>query len=113
MASNDKCKKSNNVIAAAMIGSLSGAVFGLLLAPKSGRELRQDINEQCHKLGDKAEEIRDKAQSAWHNIEDKTEKTVENSKSWIQKGKLLVSNWKTLVYEIRHGGIVVIQHKQI
>lgn len=105
MANNEKSKKSNKVIAAAMIGSLSGAVLGLLLAPKSGRELRQDINEQGHKLGDKAVEIRDKAQSAWHYIEDKTEKTVENSKSWIQKGKLLASNFKTLVYEIRHGAL--------
>jgi gas vesicle protein len=105
MAINDKCKKSNKVFTAAMIGSLSGAIFGLLLAPKSGQELRQDITEQGHKLGDKAVEIRDKAQSAWHNIEDKTEKTIENSKSWIQKGKQLVSNLKTLVYEIRHGAL--------
>ena len=79
--------------------------MGLLLAPKSGQELRQDINEQAHKLGDKAMEIRANAQSAWHNIEDKTEKTVEKSKSCIQKGKLLVSNLKTLVYEIRHGAL--------
>ena len=105
MANNDKRKKSNKVFAAAMIGSLSGAVLGLLLAPKSGQELRQDITEQGHKLGNKAVEIRDKAQSAWHNIEDKTEKTIENSKSWLQKGKLLVSNLKTLVYEIRHGAL--------
>jgi Gas vesicle protein len=105
MANNDKRKKRNKVFAAAMIGSLSGAVFGLLLAPKSGQELRQDITEQGHKLGDKAVEIRDKAQSAWQNIEDKTEKTIENSKSWIQKGKLLLSNLKTLVDEIRHGAL--------
>jgi len=105
MANNDKSKKSNQVIAAAMVGSLSGAVLGLLLAPKSGQELRQDINEQAHKLGDKAVEIRDKAQSVWHNIEDKTEKTVEISKSCIQKGNLLVSNLETLVYEIRHGAL--------
>lgn len=105
MASTDKRKNRNKVFAAAMIGSLSGAVFGLLLAPKSGQELRQDITEQGHNLGDKAMEIRDKAQSAWHNIEDRTEKTIENSKSWIQKGKLLVCNLKTLVYEIQHGAL--------
>lgn len=105
MANNDKRKKSNKVITAAMIGSLSGAVLGLLLAPKSGRELRQDINEQALILGDKTVEIRDKAQSAWHSIEDKTEKTVENSKRWIQKGKLLVSNLKTLVHGIRNGDL--------
>ncbi|MHB8076511.1 YtxH domain-containing protein [Desulfosporosinus fructosivorans] len=105
MANNDKSKKSNKIIAAAIIGSLSGAVLGLLLATKSGQELRQDINEQAQKLRDKAVEIKDKTQSAWHNIEDKTEKTVANSKSCIQKGKLLVSNLKTLAYEIRHGAL--------
>lgn len=107
MANNDKWKKSNKIIVAAMVGSLS---VGLLLAPKSGQELLQDINEQAHKFGDKAMEIRDKAQSAWHNIEDKTEKTVEKSKSCIQKGKLLVSNLKTLIYEIRHGALTKIDY---
>lgn len=102
MANNDKSKRCNKVIATAMVGSLA---VGLLLAPKSGKELRQDINEQTHKLGDKAVEIRDKAQCTWHNIEDKTERTVENSKSCLLKGKLLVSNLKTLVYEIRHGAL--------
>lgn len=104
MANNDRRKK-NKVIAAAMIGGLSGAVLGLLLAPKSGRELRKDINEQVLKLEDKTLEIKDKAQNTWHNIEDITEKTVEKSKSWFQKGKLLVSNLKTLVHEIQQGAL--------
>jgi gas vesicle protein len=100
-----KSKKGNKVIKAAMFGSLAGVVTGLLLAPKSGLELRQDLAVQAHEIGDKSVEIRDKAQSAWLNVEDKTQVTVNTGKSLIQKGKRLVSNLKILVYEIQHGAL--------
>jgi len=98
MGNNIKSKKGNKVIKAAMFGSLAGVVTGLLLAPKSGLELRQDLAVQAHEIGDKA-------QSAWQNVEDKTQVTVNTGKSLIQKGKRLVSNLKILVYEIQHGAL--------
>jgi len=101
MEKNQKKK----VIKAAMFGSLVGGVLGLMLAPKSGQELRQDIVEQAHHLGDKAVVIKDKAQVAWQNVEEKTQSTVDTGKSWVQKGKKLVSNFKTLVYEIQNGAL--------
>ena len=97
--------KSNKVIKAAIFGSVAGAVMGLLLAPKSGLELRQDLSVQAQEIGDKAVEIRDKAQSAWQNVEGKTQITVNTGKSLIQKGKRLASNLKKLVYEIQHGAL--------
>lgn len=105
MESNIKSKKGNKVIKAAMFGSLAGVVTGLLLAPKSGLELRQDLAVQAHEIGDKAVVIRDKAQSAWQNVEDKTQVTVNTGKSLIHKGKRLVSNLKILVHEIQHGAL--------
>lgn len=105
MGNNIKSEKGKKVIKAAMFGSLAGVVTGLLLAPKSGLELRQDLAVQAHEIEDKAVEIRDKAQSAWQNVEDKTQVTVNTGKSLIQKGKRLVSNLKTLVYEIQHGAL--------
>lgn len=98
-------KKSHKVIKAAMFGSLFGGVMGLLLAPKSGQELCQDITGQANNLGQKAVEIRDKAQSAWQNVAHKTQVTVNAGKSCVQKGKRLVSNLKTLVSEIREGAL--------
>jgi len=97
--------KGNKVIKAAMFGSLAGVVTGLLLAPKSGLELRQDLAIQAHEIEDKAVEIRDKAQSAWQSVEDKTQVTVNTGKNLIHKGKRLVSNLKILVYEIQHGAL--------
>jgi gas vesicle protein len=105
MENNIKSKRSNKVIKAAMFGSLAGVITGLLLAPKSGLALRQDLAIQAHEIGDKAEEIKDKAQIVWHNIEDKTQVTFNTGKSLIQKGKRLVSNLKILVYEIQHGAL--------
>lgn len=98
MGNNIKSKKGNKVIKAAMFGSLAGVVTGLLLAPKSGFELRRDLAVQANEIGDKA-------QSAWQNVEDKTQVTVNTGKSLIQKGKRLVSNLKILVYEIQHGAL--------
>ena len=42
------------VTTAFIVGALAGAVVGLLLAPKSGRETREDLKEMGRGLGDKA-----------------------------------------------------------
>jgi gas vesicle protein len=42
----------------ALIGGLVGAATALFLAPKSGRELRSDINNQARIINDKTEKIR-------------------------------------------------------
>lgn len=100
-----KNKNGKKVVKAAMFGSLVGGVMGLLFAPKSGKELRLDIAGQANKTEQKAKAIRDKAQSAWQNVENQTQLTLNTGKSWIEKGKLVVSNLKTLVSEIRQGAL--------
>ena len=96
---------SNKLITAALLGSFAGAGIGLLLAPKSGQELRQDLAGQAHKIGGKASEIKVSAQNAWQNVEDKTQLTFKNSRNWLQKGKQIACNFKTLVKEIKHGAL--------
>lgn len=98
MGNSIKSKNGTKVIKAAMFGGVVGAAMGLLLAPKSGAELRQDLAIQAHQIGDKA-------QSAWQNVEDKTQLTVNTGKGLIRKGKRLVSNLSILVHEIRHGAL--------
>jgi len=44
-------------IIGAVVGGLLGAMAALLLAPKSGRELRQDITEQYGTVSDKTQQI--------------------------------------------------------
>ncbi|WP_108671318.1 YtxH domain-containing protein [Peribacillus acanthi] len=45
----------------AIIGGLVGAATALFLAPKSGRELRSDLNNQARIFNDKTEKIRQTA----------------------------------------------------
>lgn len=92
-------------VKAAMLGSVIGAAAALLLAPKSGEELRQDLRECAHDIGDKAVELKEKAQSALQTVEQKTQKTVNTGKGWLQKGKQIAGNLKTLVYEIQNGAL--------
>jgi len=51
-------KNENNYwkgfFAGTLLGGIAGAVTALLLAPKSGRELRQDIADKSYELYDKA-----------------------------------------------------------
>src|SRR5699024_3715053 len=58
-------KGSNNgkgFLLGALIGSAVGAVTALLLAPKPGAELRQDIGEGTKKALNKADEFKDTVQ---------------------------------------------------
>ena len=62
----------------AIIGGAVGAITALLLAPKSGKELRQDIAQKSGELYNKAEEI-------FSNVESSVSGTVGNV---INEGKI-------------------------
>lgn len=65
MAVNDRNKDDNINAKDFLIGSLVGGIVGtlaaLLLAPKSGKELRSDLNNQAHVLREKTDQIRSTA----------------------------------------------------
>lgn len=51
-------KQSKGIILGASIGVLAGAIAGVLLAPKSGKETRDEITKYIHEMKDKiAEEL--------------------------------------------------------
>jgi gas vesicle protein len=51
-------KKNKGLIIGASVGILAGAIAGILLAPKSGKETRADITKYVHEMKDKiAEEL--------------------------------------------------------
>lgn len=49
--------KKNGFLWGAIVGSVVGSVTALLLAPKPGKELRQDIAEGARQVSDKTQEV--------------------------------------------------------
>ncbi|WP_010275041.1 YtxH domain-containing protein [Paenibacillus senegalensis] len=68
----------------AIVGSIVGAVTALLLAPKSGKELRQDISEQAHQIGQKTKEI---ATEVSHKTQDIAKQVGAQTSELIDKAK--------------------------
>lgn len=63
-----------SVLAGIGIGVLVGAVAGLLLAPKSGEEIRGDVAQKLHDLTDKVSDLA-------HDVKTKVSNTVERKRS--------------------------------
>lgn len=64
--------KGGNFIKGVLIGGLVGAVLGILFAPKSGRETRED-------LADMADELLTKAREEYEVALEKSRKTYETA----------------------------------
>jgi len=64
----------------ALTGAVTGAVTALLLAPKSGKELRKDISDTAQKVGDKTAELSRQAGSAVQSFARKTTTLASDAK---------------------------------
>ncbi|QOR65865.1 YtxH domain-containing protein [Cytobacillus suaedae] len=83
-------KNDNNFLMGAIVGGVIGAATALFLAPKSGRELRDDLNTQASVVKDKTERWRneavDRGSELAHVAKEKTSnftKNVNNQSSQI------------------------------
>ena len=82
-------------IIGAVVGGLLGAMAALLLAPKSGRELRQDITEQYGAVSDKTQQIAstvsEKTLQIANTVGEKTASIAKSATSqtteWVDKAK--------------------------
>ncbi len=63
-----------------LVGAVTGAVTALLLAPKSGRELRQDISDTAHKVGEKTAGLGRQAGSAVQTFARRTSSFASDTK---------------------------------
>lgn len=82
-------QKGKQFLIGAAVGGVLGAVAALLLAPKSGKELRADIANQ-------AQAVSEKTQQVAGTISQKTQevaKTVgEHTTEWYEKAKDVTAN---------------------
>ena len=77
------------IAAAALVGGLAGALVGLMIAPKSGKELRQDI---CGKASDTMNYV---GGTAVH----RTENLRQQSADLLLKGKRLAGDLQIFIQE--------------
>ncbi|MDB5054096.1 MAG: YtxH-like protein [Bacilli bacterium] len=80
----------------AVVGGVLGAMAALLLAPKSGRELRGDISEQYNNISEKTQKIAS-------NVSEKTVNIAKTASSqtaeWVDKAKVAAT---TVVGEVKN-----------
>jgi gas vesicle protein len=89
---NRKEKSQNNFLLGAFIGGLAGAAAAFFFTPKSGRELRNTINQQTSSLKDKTVQIRE-------NVVNKSNKITSKTSSLTQ-GLVLQST--DILNKVRH-----------
>ena len=68
------------IFGAMVLGAIFGAIAALLLAPKSGEELREDIGETAHTAKAKAEDVKDQVTGKYTELKDKVDSRMQEHK---------------------------------
>jgi len=76
--------RGKDFLIGAVVGSVLGAVTALLLAPKSGKELRADIAEQAHQVGEKTQRL---AGTVGSKTQVLAKQVSTQTGEWLQKAK--------------------------
>jgi gas vesicle protein len=77
-------QRGKDMLIGALVGGIVGMVTALLVAPKTGKELRSDITNQVNT-------VTEKTQQAVNAVSDKTQEIVKavgsQTSEWIEKAK--------------------------
>ncbi|HCP08198.1 MAG TPA: hypothetical protein DIT25_00115 [Candidatus Moranbacteria bacterium] len=102
-------ERSNDLLTGLFIGGLVGAVLGVLFAPKSGKETREDIAR-------KADEILLKTKEEYQKAVEKSkaayEASLENLKVFEESAREKVSEMGDKVSEIAHKGAETVENNK-
>ena len=86
MAQNESsCSCSGGLILSFFMGSLVGAGVALLVAPKSGKETRQQLKEL-------AEDVKTKAEGYIEQMKDQVSSVVEKGKDLLEEQKSILTS---------------------
>lgn len=105
-------ESGNSNLAYLLAGCAIGAGVALIFAPKSGKEMREDISNKTLKGIEQAKNygsnLSDKAQNMYHQIYDKAVDTIETTKeklnSGLQNGQQLLQKGEDLVTDKMNDG---------
>lgn len=76
--------KRKSFLWGALVGAVVGSATALLLAPKSGRELRQDIKEGAQQVGEKTQIAMKHVSDTTSNLVDVAKGKVNDLRAWRQ-----------------------------
>lgn len=72
------CKGFRKILKVGFLGAIAGALAGLFLAPKSGKETREDLKKR-------AEEVKEKATMVAEKVGEGAKETAEEIKKTLQE----------------------------
>lgn len=108
--------KSSDFIGGLIVGGLIGAVIGILYAPKSGKETREDLSRKADEILTKAKEEYDiaveKSKKAYDatvarlkTLEETAKAKVEEAEDLAERGKESFQEGKTLLKKAIGAGV--------
>jgi gas vesicle protein len=77
-------QRSKDLLIGAVVGGVIGAITALLIAPKSGAELRSDISNQVNTVSDKTQQA---VQAVTHKTQEIVKAVGSQTSEWIGKTK--------------------------
>jgi gas vesicle protein len=80
-------------VVGAAVGSLLGSVAALLIAPKAGRKLRQDICDAYYNISDKTCDLAERGKCLAKNVGCQTSNWACKAKSAVDGAKKSVKGW--------------------
>jgi gas vesicle protein len=87
-----------------VLGGLVGGILGVLLAPKSGRELREDLSTEADKIFAHAKsDLENARKAAMQSFEDGRNKIIEKMKP-VEKEEIVVEEETTQKKDTKHKG---------
>ena len=75
-------KKTKGIFLSFLLGGVIGSAIALLYAPKSGKNLRNDISRKTNKLIDEGKK---KTSETWHDAKEKAGNTIESANDFFNK----------------------------
>jgi gas vesicle protein len=91
-------ENNGGMIKGAFIGTIVGAAAALLLAPKSGRELRGDIKARYSDVQDRTKQlltdVGNKTQEVAHQLGEQASGFVDKTRSAVSTAKGEVQSWR-------------------
>lgn len=95
---SDNNMNGKDFLLGAIVGGVIGAVTALLLAPKTGKELRSDISEQYQNVSEKtqkiAADVSSKTKVIASNVSEKSHELAEKAKEVVSNVTDELKTWK-------------------